>query len=244
MNKKVICLTLAIALLPISYADEDEWTSARLVDVATRYARRILTADSPERVTIADRVSLEIVAAPLDARLVMPRCNEQPALRLDVINGDTGRVLVNVHCSTPNDWTVPIGLTIHSEANAYVLGRPVGVGDVLEAGALRIEKRKVQGLPDSLLRPPIAPDAFIARRTMSAGDPLRRQDVLQRPWIKRGDTVTLIARAAGLEVRSEAIALADARPGETLRLRHPVTGRSLQAQASAPGTALALRGTD
>jgi flagella basal body P-ring formation protein FlgA len=244
MKKSVICLTLVTILLPVGRADDDSWSSARLIDVATRYARRIVTTGDSESTAERARATIEFVAAPLDTRLALPPCAEQPALRLDVQNPQTGRVLVNVHCSTPNDWTVPIALTVHTEAVVYVLARPVGVGEGLEGTALRIERRKLPGLPDTLLRPPLALDPFVTRRSLPAGEPLRRQDLLPRPWIKRGDLVTLVARAAGLEVRSAAIALADARPGELVRLRHPITGRSMQAQASGPGTALALRGSD
>jgi flagella basal body P-ring formation protein FlgA len=249
MQKKVICLTLVAILLPTAYADEDHWTAARLINVATNYARRVIAVGADSLGDAATKSSgpvttLELAAAPLDARLVLPRCGEQPALRLEVQNSDVGRVLVSIHCSTPTDWTVPIGLTVQTESDVYVLTRPIGSGETPDITALRIERRKLPGLPDAMLRPPTALEGFVTRRALAAGEALRRQDLSQRPWIKRGDTATVIARATGLEVRSEAIALADARPGETVRLRYPVTGRALQGQATGPGIALAPRGQD
>jgi len=249
MQKKVICLTLVAILLPTTYADEDHWTAARLINVATNYARRVIAVGADSLGDAATKASgsvtaLELAAAPLDTRLVLPRCGEQPALRLEVQNSDVGRVLVTIHCSTPTDWTVPIGLTVQTESDVYVLTRPIGSGETPDITALRIERRKLPGLPDAMLRPPPALEGVMTRRALAAGEALRRQDLSQRPWIKRGDTVTVIARATGLEVRSEAIALADARPGETVRLRHPVTGRALQGQATGPGIAVAPRGQD
>ena len=249
MRKKVICLTLATLLLPTGRADDDRWTAARLINVATSYARRVIAAGGDtlgetRAQARAPDTALELAVAPLDTRLALPRCSEQPALRLEVQNMDTGRVLVSVHCSTPTDWTVPIGLTVQSESDVYVLTRPIGSGETLDTTALRIERRKWPGLPDAVPRPPATLDGVVTRRALAAGDVLRRHDLVQRPLIKRGDLVTLIARATGLEVRSEAIALADARPGETVRLRHPVSGRALQGRASGPGVALALRSED
>jgi flagella basal body P-ring formation protein FlgA len=61
-------------------------------------------------------------------------------------------------------------------------------------------------------------------------------DALDRPpAIKRGEVVVVVAAVPGIEIRSSGVALADARIGETVRIRHSSSLKVIQARADTPG---------
>jgi flagella basal body P-ring formation protein FlgA len=61
------------------------------------------------------------------------------------------------------------------------------------------------------------------------------------PVVKRGEIVTVIAGAPGFEVRSTGTALADAREGDAVRVRHATSLRVIQARADTQGVVRADR---
>jgi flagella basal body P-ring formation protein FlgA len=75
----------------------------------------------------------------------------------------------------------------------------------------------------------------LVRRSISA-DAVIPLDALDRPpTIKRGEVVTVLAAMPGIEIRSSGVALADARSGETVRIRHATSLKVIQARADTPG---------
>lgn len=76
---------------------------------------------------------------------------------------------------------------------------------------------------------------LLARRSIPVAGVVPLDAVEQAPAIKRGEIVTVVAALPGLEIRSSGIALGDARPGETVRVRHSTSSKVIQARADTPG---------
>ncbi len=78
---------------------------------------------------------------------------------------------------------------------------------------------------------------FRFRGPLPAGRVLHRADLEAIPLIQPGDTVKVVARGDGAEVRREAIARSAGGMGERIRLEASGTHRVIQAKVTGPGEA-------
>ncbi|GIU67447.1 hypothetical protein PsB1_1601 [Candidatus Phycosocius spiralis] len=76
-----------------------------------------------------------------------------------------------------------------------------------------------------------------ARRELNAHMPLRAIDVIEKPAIRRNETVTLVYEASGIKLSLRGRALSDAPLGATVRVVNPQSKKILDAIVEGPGTA-------
>lgn len=182
--------------------------------------------------------SAEVSADALDPRLRLPACARAPEATADARRG--ARISVTLRCAAPQSWTLYVPVTVRDMREVPVLARPVRRGDTPDAGAFRLEKRDVAQLPFGWLEQWSAnPQAYAEsefRRSLPAGQVPGPDDLAPRRCVRRGETVTLIGRAAGIEVRVEAKAMADGARGERIPVQNPRSKRIVQAIVTGPGT--------
>lgn len=73
------------------------------------------------------------------------------------------------------------------------------------------------------------------RRPLSAGEPLLREHVEERPAVARNDNVKVAVSQGGIVIEASGIALADARIGEAVKIRNPDSNEQFAALVVAPG---------
>lgn len=78
-----------------------------------------------------------------------------------------------------------------------------------------------------------------ARRLLHAGEAFRADDVRRPIVIKKGETVTMIFRAPGVELTAMGRAMAEGGIGDTVMVQNPASFRMVNAVISAPGTVIA-----
>ena len=76
---------------------------------------------------------------------------------------------------------------------------------------------------------------MVARRSVPAGAVLHPGLVQAPVVIRRGETVVLLARANGMEVRVEGRAMADGAVGDVIRVRNLSSGRVVEGVVVSPG---------
>jgi flagella basal body P-ring formation protein FlgA len=241
MKLRAICLTLAIgagvSASSIGVADVDaaDWSMRELAQRGIAYLHMQLSKDIGTR----SRISIEPISGTNDQALQWRPCTTAVRWTHTIVNAETGRVLVHAQCADGATWRVPLSMRVTTDADVYVSARELRVDEPIDAAAWRIERVQLAALPATLLSPPQDLAGLTPRRALRAGVVLRPSDLRPLPWIRRGDSVTVRVNGAGFELRTVAIALADARPGEELRLRNAQTGRALQGRATAPGVVTA-----
>jgi len=67
------------------------------------------------------------------------------------------------------------------------------------------------------------------RRPVAMGEALAADSLVVAPVVHRGQQLTLVARAGGMEVRTTAIALADGRPDERIRVQNLASQKVIEA---------------
>jgi len=224
-----LTLPIAVALLgnPESRGSTDiqelrAVTAAAEAAVESRGRGIDAQADIPD-----PRLRLAPCRAPLDAEL--------PA----AIKGP--RLSVRVSCPGATPWSVLIPVRVETATRVVVARRALVPGTVLSADDLQTAERRIPGFADCCATEPTALLGQKLRRPVAADAPIPLDSVEAAPIVRRGEVVTVIAGAPGFEVRSSGIAMADAKEGDAVRVRHQTSLRVIQARADSRGVVRADR---
>jgi flagella basal body P-ring formation protein FlgA len=210
---RLLFAVLGCASLP-AYADD----GAHPVPAIRAAAESAFALDGAGRAT-----------ASVDARLRLPRCTE-PLAALPHAAGT-----VEVSCPGAAGWKLYVPVRVSRTGAVLVLVRPVAAGSPIPADALAVETRDLARLPGAALADPAQAAGRIARRALAAGQPLSAGDLSLAPVVRRGQPVSLVARAGGLEVRTSGRALADAAPGDAVAVENLSSRRVVSGIAQAGG---------
>lgn len=75
-----------------------------------------------------------------------------------------------------------------------------------------------------------------ARRVLNAGQPLRNADVRRPIVVNKGQVVTMVFTAPGVEVTATGRAMTEGGIGDTVTIQNPASYRMISATVTAPGT--------
>ena len=133
--------------------------------------------------------------------------------------------------------TVRITGRAYQTMEVPVLARLVSAGEEITSHDIDwISLRADRVRPDAVLDP----EAIIgreSRRALRAGEPLRSYDLQMPIVISRGETVTLVFDAPGIQLTVRARALEDVADGEVARFVNLQSNRTVEALADGPGRA-------
>ena len=96
-----------------------------------------------------------------------------------------------------------------------VLRRDVAYGETLTAGVVALEDRELKSL-DGYLASLESVVGSVARKKMASGEVLYCRDVEEAVMVRRGDTVTLVARGPRFALSTTAQARDSGRRGEAI----------------------------
>lgn len=190
------------------------------LDALRRAAEAGLRAQIAEAQPEADQAALRLEVGSLDPRLRLPACGEP--LQATLAPGSTlrYRTVVRVGCSGPQPWSVQVPATVETDTDVLVLQRPLPRGAEPREGDVRTVRRRLPGLASAYVSSPDALGAWRLRRPLDAGSPLALEALELAPVVRRGQTVTVVTQAGGIDVRARGEALADAAPGQRVRIRN------------------------
>jgi len=162
----------------------------------------------------------------------LPACNgameaEAPGALRD------GQAQLRLRCRGTPAWSRYLSLGVQRPGEVLVLNRALRRGEALDAAAVQLESRDLARLPGSPLSDPQAIVGQVARRDLPAGTVLDASQLAAPLAIRRGDSVTLVGLASGLEVRAPGEALADAADGARIKVRNRDSRRVMEGIARA-----------
>ncbi len=179
-------------------------------------------------------------AAAPDPRLRLDRCGRPLEATLPPsVKGL--RISVRVACNAATRWSVLIPVQVETEGQVVVARRTLLPGTLLTAVDLTTAERRIRGLADCCASDPTTLVGQRVRRPIAADAPISLDSLEAAPLVRRGEIVTVIAGAPGFEVRSSGVAMADAREGDPVRIRHATSLRIIQARADSRGVVRADR---
>jgi flagella basal body P-ring formation protein FlgA len=124
--------------------------------------------------------------------------------------------------------------TVRLSADVLVAKRFVARHASLDPTAFAVERRDVALIAGRALRSVAEIAGLRAASAIPVNAVVTDAMVEEVPVINRGDLVAVTVRSGGITISTQAIALGDARTGETLRLRDPVSKQEFEATAAGP----------
>jgi flagella basal body P-ring formation protein FlgA len=235
-------LALIVAAVAISsgsqYADSqipiDMSAKAPAPSPGLQDLRAIETAVREELQRQAPDSTAEIT--PPDPRLRLAACDRplRAALPPNVTLG--ARVNMRVSCAGGNViWSVTIPALIWSEVPVVVAQRSLPMGSAIGPNDINVEVRRLAGTARCCASQPDEVLGRLVKRTIQANQLVPLDALETSPAVKRGETVMVIASLPGVEIRASGVALGDAQPGESVRVRHSTSLKVIQARADTQG---------
>jgi len=173
--------------------------------------------------------------ASVDNALRLPTCGAALQARA------TGNRTVEVFCPQAGGWKLYVPVTIRREQDVLVLNRGVAAGEVLSAADIGTVRRDTARIAGAVLSDLQLAVGRVARRPLGAGTLLAASDLVSPRIIKRGDSVALVSRRGGIEVRVAGKALGDAGEADRVSVENLSSRRVVQGIVAAGGDVLVSR---
>jgi flagella basal body P-ring formation protein FlgA len=197
-------------------------------------------AKAAETAAAAHGPGVRAAAGAVDARLRLAACDRPLETTLPPATKGP-RVSVRVACASAVSWSVLVPVQVETEGQVVVARRTLLPGTLLTESDLTVAERRIPGLADCCATDPAPLLGQRVRRPIAADAPVPMDSLEAAPLVRRGEMVTVIAGAPGFEVRASGVAMADARQGDAVRIRHSTSLRIIQARADSRGVVRADR---
>ncbi|KWK74421.1 flagellar biosynthesis protein FlgA [Burkholderia ubonensis] len=130
-----------------------------------------------------------------------------------------GRTTVGVRCAGERPWTVYLQAKVTVQATYYTAARQIAPGEVLTAADLVARDGDLTLLPLAVITDPAQAVGSTALARVAAGLPLRQDMLKSAASVSAGQTVRVVAAGPGFTISAEGSALANAAPGQSVRVR-------------------------
>ncbi|MGU7783455.1 flagellar basal body P-ring formation chaperone FlgA [Burkholderia sp. PU8-34] len=130
-----------------------------------------------------------------------------------------GRTTVGVRCAGERPWTVYLQAKVAVQATYYVAARQIAPGEALTAADLVARDGDLTVLPLAVITDPSQAIGSTALARVAAGLPLRQDMLKSAASVSAGQTVRVVAAGPGFTISAEGSALANAAPGQSVRVR-------------------------
>ncbi|RQS64211.1 flagellar basal body P-ring formation protein FlgA [Burkholderia sp. Bp8963] len=130
-----------------------------------------------------------------------------------------GRTTVGVRCAGERPWTVYLQAKVTVQATYYVAARQIAPGEPLTAADLVARDGDLTVLPLAVITDPAQAIGATALARVAAGLPLRQDMLKSAASVSAGQTVRVVAAGRGFTISAEGSALANAAPGQSVRVR-------------------------
>jgi flagellar basal body P-ring formation protein FlgA len=206
-------------------------TMARMLDAATLADPAAISAAAENAVRAQAGAAANLLifeAAPLDARLRVGSCDRPLTGFLTDPNALRYQTTVGVRCEGSVRWTIYTSVRVESQAPVLVARRALARNAEIAAADFKLETRRVPGMLSAYVTDPSALAGQRLSRQLAVDEPLSFEALAPANLIHRGQTVVLVAHVGALEVRMNAVALADGRASEHIRVQNTSSQRVVE----------------
>lgn len=178
---------------------------------------------------LADDIRMHATAGSLDPRLRLAACEKPLQASLPASARIATRVTVGVGCEAPR-WTLYVQVNVETELPVLVLRQAAARGSKPGPDDVELRTLRVPGLADTYIRDIAELTDRHMKVAAAPGTPLDINLLAADILVKRGQRVTLVAEVAGLEVRAQGEAIADATAAGRVRVLNLDSRRIVEGQ--------------
>ncbi len=209
MSRSKAWVIICLVLLAGGLRAEDQQALEDIRNTAEGFVRRQAPSEG--------LVKIEVGA--LDGRLRLPHCTTPLEAFSPSGANRIGNTSVGVRCPAPKAWTIYVPVRVSVYRDVLVARHPLASGQILHTLDLRKERHDLATLPLGYLTSTDEAVGRALKRSLPRGLVLRPSMLRDPAVISRGDSITLLALARGVEVRMAGEALADGAPGQRISAR-------------------------
>jgi len=147
-----------------------------------------------------------------------------------------GNVSIGLRCLEGKSWTIYLRAFITMKQKVVFSKRFIGRGNVITKDDLVIDTIEVSNTNRKYFHLTKNIIGQVAKRNIRIGQKISATVLKPAMIIKRGHEVTIIARTAGILIRTKGKALSDGAKGQIVKVRNLRSKRELQATVIAPNT--------
>ncbi len=173
---------------------------------------------------------LQIQARLPDTRLNLPRCTQPLEAHSSRFSQ---RMQVKVSC--PGTWALYVPVNVTQQKQLVVMTRSLASGEIVSAADVTLSWQQLKDISYGHFE---RLDGVIGRkmaRSARAGQILRPNQLRQAFSVRKGDTVTLLSRVGGVEIRSRGTAEHDAVENSAVSVKNLSSGKRVQGYARGGG---------
>jgi flagella basal body P-ring formation protein FlgA len=178
--------------------------------------------------------SVQVDVGALDSRLRLIPSAEPLKAALPPGATFRARMTVAVSCPAPTNWTVYVPVSIETQTSVLVLRHAAGRGARLSTEDVEVQTRTVSGAGDDYLTEPAELEGRTLKRPLGAGAAVTADAMVADSLVKRGQQVTLLAAAGGMEVRARGVVMNDAPAAGRVKAQNLCSGRIVEGIVESP----------
>lgn len=222
------CLAALLAAPPVARASAPA-NAANANASATPDLR--LFVESQAAQGIAGGARVEVTLGELNPRLQLAPCARiEPFLPANVRLW--GRSTIGLRCVQGATWSVQMPVTVRVFGPALVATRPLAPNTPLTDADFTITEVEWTREPQGVATDPAQIDQRVLTRAVATGQPVPLAALRAPQVIAAGDPVKLLGQGKGFAITAQAVALASAHDGQSVRVRTD-SGRILTGTARA-----------
>ncbi|MCG7927065.1 MAG: flagellar basal body P-ring formation protein FlgA [Candidatus Thiodiazotropha taylori] len=188
-----------------------------------------------ETTLVQDTVGATVKITPLDHRLKLARC-EAPLEAFSPPGGvKLGRTTVGIRCQTPSPWSIYISANVSIESPVVVAVRDLARGQAITGKDLKIKISDTSHLLRGYFETIDEVVGQTSKRTIRRGQVVTPSMLVVRKTIKRGDQVTIVAGAGGIQVRMQGKAMKQGNPGDLITVMNTKSKKQVEARVVSKG---------
>ncbi|NOZ53876.1 MAG: flagellar basal body P-ring formation protein FlgA [Gammaproteobacteria bacterium] len=179
-------------------------------------------------ITIDTNTEMDIRVGKIDPRLQLRQCSK-PLQPFSKHSGNlSGNITIGVRCSSPKPWTVYVPTEINIFEHVIVSAQPLARGQLISQGDIKIMKLRTSHNNLAYYRKPDNVIGMVLSRNISAGKVITPRLIQMPKLIKRGESVTLLAKTPYLAVRMKGKAMEDGTMGQLIKVRNISSNRVVE----------------
>lgn len=221
-NPTIVSVVFAVACFgsSIAAANTADWQpTATITATAENYLKNRIGRDASRT---------EVQAGKLDPRHRLARCSKPLAAFLRRGTKISARTVVGVRCDGVKPWKVYVPVDVVVTDSVLIARRTLPRDHVLSADDLKVEQRDVSRLVSGYVSDISQLVGQRLKTQLMAGRILTPQMLKADLAIRRGQSVTLVASAGGLNIRMAGTALMDGALGQRIRVENTNSGRIVE----------------
>lgn len=176
------------------------------------------------------------LAGPIDSRLQQEKCGRPMRAVPASPQHMKDRVTIELRCEDPKPWHIYVPVRIVSTSPVAVAAHAIIAGTSIKPSDVKTEEHDVSELPLGFLDDPSIAIGLTASRPIAGGAYLTNQQLVASKAVQRGQSVTLLADVAGINVRMAGRAMSDGLLNQRVKVQNLSSGKIVEGIARSEQT--------